>query len=142
MGLPQLPWCGMSATDMGLCRANGRDPVSCAFLQSGSPYLWQGVAQLVLSLEWVPLLATLLVLVGHHWCKPLQILLGVDFLATAGNSSSTGWAPLVQGPLAGTWNLCYSSRRLLHMLHEICGPKGKAASQPLLGSHCARCSQS
>ena len=42
MGLSQLPCCDMSATNMGLCRATGRGPETCAFLQSGSPHLGHG----------------------------------------------------------------------------------------------------
>ena len=42
MCLHWLPWCGTSTADMGLGRVPGRDPVSCAFLQLGSPQLHQG----------------------------------------------------------------------------------------------------
>ena len=43
MDLPWLPWCGMSATDeKSLHRASGKGPVSCTFLQLGSPQISQG----------------------------------------------------------------------------------------------------
>ena len=67
MVLLWLPCCGISATDMGLLRATGRVPVSCAFLQSVSPKLLQGVGTSgPLAGEWALLLAALLVLIGHH----------------------------------------------------------------------------
>ena len=59
MGLPLLPWCGTSATDMGFCRAAGRGPVACAFLQPGIPQLQQGACTggpllAFFGADWVP----------------------------------------------------------------------------------------
>lgn len=42
MGFIWLPWCGMSAIDIGFLGATGRGPGACAFLQPGSLQLWQG----------------------------------------------------------------------------------------------------
>lgn len=55
VGLPQLPWCGMNATDMGLCKATGRGPLSRDFLQSGGSQFSQGAHSSVREQELVAL---------------------------------------------------------------------------------------
>lgn len=47
---------------------------------------------------------------------------------TAGSSFGADWGPLAQGLQIGTGNLCYSPRRLFHLLKEVCNPIGGSAS--------------
>ena len=73
---------------------------------------------------------------GFPWLSRLLLLWGMG--ATTSSSSGTGWVPLVWGSLEGARNLCYSPGQLLHLLQEVCSPKGGAASQLMLGSHCCQ----
>ena len=139
MVLPRLPWCGTSATDMGLRGATGRSSVSCASLQSGSLQLLQGAGT----------------------CGPLLALFGTDrppgslcwshsvcvFPDQADYCSVGKHAPPPTALLAQVGStsmqttgrnqeLCYSPRQLFHLLQEVCSPKGGTVAQLLLGSHC------
>ena len=131
MVLPRLPWCGTSATDMGLRGATGRSSVSCASLQSGSLQLLQGAGT----------------------CGPLLALFGTDrppgslcwshsvcvFPDQADYCSVGKHAPPPTALLAQVGStsmqttgrnqeLCYSPRQLFHLLQEVCCPKGVAAT--------------
>ena len=94
MGLSQLPWCEMSATNMGLCRATGRDPATCAFLQSGSPYLRQDA-------------------------DTGSPLIGVGIVT--GSSSGADWAMLVQ---VSEGSLGRAKTPMLALLEKITGLTG------------------
>ena len=66
---------------------------------------------------------------GNDECRHHQL-----FWCRLGSTSKG--TPLARGtPLPGMGNSCYSPRWLLHLLQEVCSPKGGAASQRLLGSH-------
>ena len=72
IGLPQLPYCGMSATDTGLHRATGRGPAACTFLQIGSLQLWQGTC------TYIPLLTLSGNRLGIARASPCRSILGQE----------------------------------------------------------------
>ena len=72
IGLPQLPYCGMSATDTGLHRATGRGPAACTFLQMGSLQLWQGTC------TYIPLLTLSGNRLGIARASPCRSILGQE----------------------------------------------------------------
>lgn len=136
MGLTWLPWCGTSATDVRLCGTTGGGPVSCAFLQSGSPQLQQGAGtsgplagmdtatSSSSGADQAPLAqASAQPQAGARtpvFSLLKQITWGMG--ATTGSSCGTGWAPLVRELWAGTRSFCHSPRQLLHLLQGVCSP--------------------
>ena len=98
MGLPWLPWCGKSATDVSLHRAAGRDSVSSTFhcldsLQhhqragTSSPLMGMGTAMLVrasadsLGGAEMPVFACVFpAQVDHCFCRKWSLLLAVSLV--------------------------------------------------------------